>query len=363
MRRRVPSGARGARDHLRHPSAAGIACASHRLPGASGRRRPDPPRGRPRHRRGQRALEQLGPPVAAVHGNVDDPHLRLALPSARMVRAGRSTSGSSTTPGLRRDGSSACAAAFPRPTRSSSATRTAVAPKRRRRLSDLQSRQPDRAPARPAPHDGHGLRRWALARLRARDPRLTSPEWTCRCCSSAPPGRCPPPGAACRRRSCGAAGTGSSFDCGEGTQRQLLRSAGLLDLTDVFLTHYHADHWLGLPGMLKTFDMRDRDRPLTIHGPAGLRELMTLMRPVYGRTGYELSFVELDPARCCAATGTRSPPSAPTTAFPRSATPSWRTSVRAVRPRARRAAGRHARGPTSAASSRGRRFPASRPSR
>jgi ribonuclease Z len=84
------------------------------------------------------------------------------------------------------------------------------------------------------------------------------------------------------------------IDCGEGTQRQLLRSAGLLDLTDVFLTHYHADHWLGLPGMLKTFDMRDRDRPLTVHGPPGLRDLMALMRPVYGRTGYELSFVELE---------------------------------------------------------------------
>jgi ribonuclease Z len=84
------------------------------------------------------------------------------------------------------------------------------------------------------------------------------------------------------------------IDCGEGTQRQLLRSSGLLDLTDVFLTHYHADHWLGLPGMLKTFDMRDRDRPLTVHGPPGLRDLMALMRPVYGRTRYELSFVELE---------------------------------------------------------------------
>ena len=43
------------------------------------------------------------------------------------------------------------------------------------------------------------------------------------------------------------------IDCGEGTQRQLLRSdVGLADLEDVFLTHFHADHYLGLPGMLKT---------------------------------------------------------------------------------------------------------------
>ncbi len=84
------------------------------------------------------------------------------------------------------------------------------------------------------------------------------------------------------------------IDCGEGTQRQLLRSVGLTDLTDVFITHLHADHWLGLPGMLKSFDLRDRDRPLTVYGPPGLTELMTGMRRVYGRVGYELGVVELD---------------------------------------------------------------------
>ena len=61
------------------------------------------------------------------------------------------------------------------------------------------------------------------------------------------------------------------FDCGEGTQRQLVRSVGLPDVDAVFLTHFHADHWLGLPGMLKTFDLRDRERPLTVRGPRGLR--------------------------------------------------------------------------------------------
>jgi ribonuclease Z len=86
------------------------------------------------------------------------------------------------------------------------------------------------------------------------------------------------------------------FDCGEGTQRQLLRSVGLLDLDRVLLTHFHADHWLGLPGMLKSFALRDRSKPLTVYGPAGLRELMDTMRIVYGRRlPYELTFVELDP--------------------------------------------------------------------
>jgi ribonuclease Z len=87
------------------------------------------------------------------------------------------------------------------------------------------------------------------------------------------------------------------FDCGEGTQRQLLRSVGLADLDSVFITHFHTDHWLGLPGMLKSFDLRDRERRLSLYGPTGLGELMKLMRAVYGRLSYELEIVELEPAQ------------------------------------------------------------------
>jgi ribonuclease Z len=85
------------------------------------------------------------------------------------------------------------------------------------------------------------------------------------------------------------------FDCGEGTQRQLVASVGLIELSEIFLTHYHADHWLGLPGMLKTFDLRGRDRPLAIHGPPGLRKLLTLAMRTAGRVKYELQPVELAP--------------------------------------------------------------------
>lgn len=85
------------------------------------------------------------------------------------------------------------------------------------------------------------------------------------------------------------------FDCGEGTQRQLLRSAGLADLSDVFITHFHADHWLGLPGMLKTFDLRAREKPLTIWGPPGLRSLMQSVRHIWGGCGYPIELVELPP--------------------------------------------------------------------
>ncbi|HYZ28802.1 MAG TPA: ribonuclease Z [Thermoleophilaceae bacterium] len=85
------------------------------------------------------------------------------------------------------------------------------------------------------------------------------------------------------------------FDCGEGTQRQLLKSIGLIELEEVFLTHFHADHWLGLPGMLKTFSLRGRERPLTVYGPPGLRTLFRMLGPVIGKNTYPVELVELEP--------------------------------------------------------------------
>jgi ribonuclease Z len=86
------------------------------------------------------------------------------------------------------------------------------------------------------------------------------------------------------------------IDCGEGTQRQLLRSVGLPDIEHVFLTHYHADHFLGLPGMLKTFALRGREVPLTVYGPRGLQSLMSDLRRVYGKLSYEVRLRELEPS-------------------------------------------------------------------
>src|SRR4030081_2278112 len=87
------------------------------------------------------------------------------------------------------------------------------------------------------------------------------------------------------------------FDCGEGTQRQLVRSVGLIDVESVFITHFHADHWLGLPGMPRSLALRGRAHPLSLYGPPGPRELMGVMRIVYGRLPFELRIVELDPAQ------------------------------------------------------------------
>jgi len=85
------------------------------------------------------------------------------------------------------------------------------------------------------------------------------------------------------------------FDCGEGTQRQLMRSAGLADLHCIFITHFHADHWLGLPGMLKSFALREREQALTVYGPRGLNRAMEDTRFIYGRLPYPLRTEELDP--------------------------------------------------------------------
>jgi ribonuclease Z len=86
------------------------------------------------------------------------------------------------------------------------------------------------------------------------------------------------------------------IDCGEGTQRQLVRTVGLPEVTEVFLTHLHVDHWLGLPGMVKSFDLRERSVPMTIYGPPGTQALMDVMRQtVLGRLRYRLTVVDLEP--------------------------------------------------------------------
>jgi ribonuclease Z len=63
-------------------------------------------------------------------------------------------------------------------------------------------------------------------------------------------------------------------DCGEGTQRQLMRSVGLARVGTILLTHMHGDHYLGLPGLLKTYSLLGREEPLMLFGPSGLYETL-----------------------------------------------------------------------------------------
>jgi len=83
------------------------------------------------------------------------------------------------------------------------------------------------------------------------------------------------------------------FDAGEGAQRQMVRSTGLIQLDEIYLSHFHADHYLGLPGLLRTYSLTGREKPLRVLGPPGLGELVKAMRPIVGRTSYELELVEV----------------------------------------------------------------------
>ena len=97
------------------------------------------------------------------------------------------------------------------------------------------------------------------------------------------------------------------IDCAEGTQRQLMRSnVGLLEFREVFLTHYHADHYLGLPGMLKTFALRGRELPITIYGPRGLTDLFAALGASSGSSRTRSSSSSYSRATCSTAASTAS---------------------------------------------------------
>jgi len=67
------------------------------------------------------------------------------------------------------------------------------------------------------------------------------------------------------------------FDCGEGTQRQMIRFGTGFDVAAVFFTHFHADHYLGAIGFLRTLSMLGREEPLHLYGPPPARKLLQVM--------------------------------------------------------------------------------------
>ena len=72
------------------------------------------------------------------------------------------------------------------------------------------------------------------------------------------------------------------------------RSIGLAAIDRIFLTHFHADHILGLPGLIKSYGLMDRDEPLTIYGPAGLDRLFRDLAPLIGRPAFPLDLYEVE---------------------------------------------------------------------
>lgn len=68
------------------------------------------------------------------------------------------------------------------------------------------------------------------------------------------------------------------FDCGEGTQRQMLLSrVSHSKVKAVFFSHFHADHILGFPGLIATMNIYERNEPLTVFGPRGVKKMVREM--------------------------------------------------------------------------------------
>ena len=84
------------------------------------------------------------------------------------------------------------------------------------------------------------------------------------------------------------------FDAGEGTQRQMMRFGTGFSLSQLFVTHLHGDHVLGIPGLLQTMDFNDREAPLAIHTPRGTRrQLKGLVNALGNRPSFPVRINEV----------------------------------------------------------------------
>ncbi len=85
------------------------------------------------------------------------------------------------------------------------------------------------------------------------------------------------------------------FDCGEGTQRQfMMSSASFMKVQKIFVTHFHADHFLGIPGMIQSMNFVGRDKPLEVFGPPGMIDIMrSLLRIGYFSPSFDVHVYEL----------------------------------------------------------------------
>jgi ribonuclease Z len=85
------------------------------------------------------------------------------------------------------------------------------------------------------------------------------------------------------------------IDCGEGTQVQLRKNKIKFSaINHIFISHLHGDHFYGLIGLISTFNLLNRNNPLTVYGPEGIKEVIKLQLKLSNSwPQYELNFVEL----------------------------------------------------------------------
>lgn len=85
-------------------------------------------------------------------------------------------------------------------------------------------------------------------------------------------------------------------DCGEGTQRQMMRFGTGFGLRGILITHLHGDHILGIPGLMKTLALQAREEPLPVYGPPGSAALLESLIHLGGRlTAFPAPVIELAP--------------------------------------------------------------------
>ncbi|RJS73669.1 ribonuclease Z [ANME-2 cluster archaeon] len=87
------------------------------------------------------------------------------------------------------------------------------------------------------------------------------------------------------------------FDCGEGAQQQMMRAkTGMMKLSSIFITHLHADHILGIPGLIQTMSFHGREDPLFIYAPERSFEQITYLTHIgYTRPRFDVRITELSP--------------------------------------------------------------------
>ncbi|GFO95970.1 ribonuclease Z [groundwater metagenome] len=85
------------------------------------------------------------------------------------------------------------------------------------------------------------------------------------------------------------------FDCGEGTQQQMMRAKTGMKISSIFITHFHADHFLGIPGLIQTMSFNGRTEPLDIYGTERTKQMVKLMIELgYYKLGFEINAHELE---------------------------------------------------------------------
>lgn len=86
------------------------------------------------------------------------------------------------------------------------------------------------------------------------------------------------------------------FECGEGTQRQMMRYGVSFSLSDLFFSHFHADHFLGLVGLVRTLGLQGRTEPMRLYGPRTAKRLLgAALQLGVERAGFPVEITELAP--------------------------------------------------------------------